>query len=228
MIYHYPYSADELAGMSLPQRPQAWRRHWTVLSLLCGVAGAVLAFLSVGPIAVVVGGIGIAAGGLAVLRAGRVVAITGAVLSSLAVAVSLLMAIADLPGVRDTAAGPSAPTVSTDVDQVLADEVDVRFGKITTDSVFPELRVRVTNKLDVVRQCDIEVGAFAAPGEQISAGRVAQKSSGYGGMVLDAHATVAARAEFLLGGDDTAKNQLNRAAFRVITAACGPFDYSGI
>lgn len=225
MIYHYPYSADELSGMSPPQRPQAWRRRWTVVSLLCGVTAAVLAFSSVGAIAVVIGGIGIAAGTLAVLRAGRVFAITGAVASSLAVAMSVLMA---LPVARDTAAAPPTPAVHTDVDQVLADEVDVRFGGFTPNLVFPEVSVTVTNKRAVVRQCDIEVGAFAAPGEQISSGRVKQKSSGYGGMVLDAHATVAASAEFLLGGDDTAKDQLNSAGFRVITVACGPFDYAGI
>jgi fumarate reductase subunit D len=233
LIYRHPYSPEELAETSPAQRPaQGWRRRWTVVSLLFGLAGGAVAFSCIGPIGVVVGGIGIAAGALALLRArpaaaDRVLAMAGTVISALVVAVALLMALAaHLPSARNDVAATPTAEISTDVDAVLADELGVRFGGFTASRLFPEVTVTLTNKLSVVRQCDIKVGAFAAPREQIASARVEQKSSRYDGTVLDAHATVEASAEFLMGGDDTSKKRLTTATFRVITVACGPFDYS--
>ncbi len=209
---------------------RVWRRGWALLSLLFGLAGAALAFSPIGPVGVTVGGIGIAEGALALLRvrptlAGRVLAVTGTVISSLAVTVTLLMAVAQPQLGRGSP--PVAPTgaVSTDVDAVLADELSVRFGKITSDSLWPTLIITLTNKLDVVRQCDLEVGAFTGPREQVLSARVVQKSSRDDGIVLDAHATVETTAELRSVDDDTTMKRLDTADFRVITATCGPFDY---
>ncbi|OHV06053.1 hypothetical protein [Mycobacterium talmoniae] len=223
VIHDYPYCDDELAEPPL-RRPKSWRRGWTALSLLCGLGAAALALLPVGPVGAVIGGAGIAAGALALLRGGRVFAVTGTVISSLAVAVTLLMTIAELPGPGNPAHAPPA-AVSTNVEKVLADELTVEFGSFTSNSLWPEVGVTLTNKLDVVRQCKIEVGAFDGPRAQLNSARVNQESSPYDGVVLDAHATAEATAEFMVGYDDRAAQSYQSAAFRVISVACGPFDY---
>ncbi|MEZ0364760.1 hypothetical protein ACAG26_13790 [Mycobacterium sp. pUA109] len=224
VIHDYPYCDDEFAEPP-PRRPRSWRRGWTALSLLGGLGGAALVLLPVGPVGAVVGGAGIATGVLALLRGGRVFAVTGAVISSLAVAVTLLMTVAQVPGRPNPTRAPAA-SVDTNVEKVLADELEVQFGGFRSNALWPEVTVLLTNKLDVVRQCQIEIGAFDGPRAQLNSARVKQESSSYEGVVLDARATAEASAEFMVDYDDSAAQPYQSAALRVISVACGPFDYA--
>ena len=156
-----------------------------VVSLCATIIAAALAFLPVGPAAVVCGGIGVATGAVTLLRARAagsepLIAVAALTASAVATALAIVMLFAShlppRPVLTAPASQPSAQSVeldpkvivNTDTPDVLAHELQIDFGDVTVGpSGQPVLNLTATNKMDVARSFSFSVGAFVG-GAQIA------------------------------------------------------------